>query len=174
MNKKKLWYVRWLAAGKSYVNARAYESSEEESKQKESDEDMWMTEKQILNHFHCPIVTAAVISECKANPKLWRAHPRIPNCPEAVQYYAPYKTKSMSETSKSTKRGCTVTADLDNDAATTMMARLAGSSLRTSGEFADSSPSPVMAEESERAKKLRRLEEQEEAALKKSRASGCP
>ena len=126
MNKKKLWYVRWLAAGKSYVNARAYESSEEDSKQKESDEDMWMTEEQILNHFHCPIVTAAVISECKANPKLSRAHPKIPNCPEAVQHYAPYKTKSMSETSKSTKRGCTVTADLDNDAATTMMARLAG------------------------------------------------
>ena len=55
MSKKKLWYVRWLASGKSYVDARAWASSEEKSKLSHSDGDMWMTEGQILNHFKCPL-----------------------------------------------------------------------------------------------------------------------
>ena len=168
MNKKKLWYVRWLASGKSYVKATAWESSEEKSKQTDSDGDMWMTEGQILHYFKCAIVSAELIRECKANPKLWRAHPRIPHCPEATQYYILYKNKRTSETSKATKRGCVVTADVDNDAATTLMARHAGSSLQTPGEtFA---VSPPQAEETERERKLRRLEEAEDV----SRAGGCP
>ena len=165
MNKKKLWYVRWLASGKSYVKATAWESSEEKSKQTDSDGDMWMTEGQILHYFKCAIVSAELIRECKANPKLWRAHPRIPHCPEATQYYILYKNKRTSETSKATKRGCAVTADVDNDAATTLMARLAGSSLQTPGETL--AVSPPQAEETERERKLRRLEDAEDAKQQK-------
>lgn len=124
-----------------------------------------MTEGQMLDHFKCPIVTAELIQQCKENPKLWRPHPRLPNCLQATQYYAPYKTKNTNLGIKSTKRGCTVTADLDNGAATTLMARLAGSSLETSGAHAHSSPVPAV--DDERAQKLKRLEEQEEAANQK-------
>ena len=145
------------------MRAQAWEISFEESKETNLNADKWMTAGQILEMCKDVIVQQEIIKECKANPKLWRAHPRIPHCPEATQYYVLYDDIVQRKSGRVTQRGCTVKADLDNDAASTLMGRLAGSELSMPDQ---TRVNPGLATD-EQAEKLRKLDAAEQARQKK-------
>ena len=134
------YFEAWLAAGRDWGRVRVCETVTHKDTAKRGRKRQWLTEARCRDIMKSDVVAEALIEAAKKEPKRVRPNPDCPECKEAMEYHVTVEDAEESGSEDEVARGAKMEADLDGEAAETLVrAELADTRARASGGGGSSS-----------------------------------
>ena len=126
---KVYWFQIWQSAGCSSTNVCACEEFSRLQIDEKSKAVAWMTADQIGDLYKNETVKQAIVQKKASDPKSWKPHDEVPECPEAILYRIRLSETEVESLRKTHGQSLKIEAEMDDGAA----ARLATSYMSAQG-----------------------------------------
>ena len=129
------WFKEWLSMGRSWATWTAYTSQEEVAEDTTMTGSRWMNFSQMTDYYKSREVALAHKARLERGKQdvTWAYDSHVPDCLDAMQYYAPLMTEDTNENTNRRTEGVKGDADIDDEAAAVL--------FRPSSRASSSTPS---------------------------------